>query len=258
MLLGGTIGTWFGGVLHDWIAGGGPGAAMKKLGELVKGIFEKILNIGEWLTGGFMKFIKTFLKETAIELPDAGGVRWAATNISKKLGIFDWLKEIDYIEGDQVSKFPNLLQLYNPFKVLPILKKSFFPVKDAVAEGKNIAAEKKAKEEGKEGKKKDDAKDVVSIEDMLDEPPNAKDVPPDPGGGPTTLAELGDNKPSSAAGVDRRTSYDHQNGEGTTAFVPINNVIPVDGSGGSQSSTSSESSGSKDQTIDEILYGSST
>ena len=256
VLLGGTIGTWFGGVLHDWIAGGGPGAAMKKLGELVKGIFEKILDIGEWLTGGFMKFIKTFLKETAIELPDAGGVRWAATNISKKLGIFDWLKEIDYVEGDQVSKFPNLLQLYNPFKVLPILKKSFFPVKDAVAEGKNIAAEKKAKEEGKEGKKKDDAKDVVSIEDFLGDKTKAKEE--EIANTPKTLAELGDNKPSSADGVDTRTSYDHQNGEGTTAFVPINDVIPVDGSGGSQPSTSTESSGSKDQTIDEILYGSST
>jgi hypothetical protein len=245
VLLGGTIGTWLGGVLYDLIQGGGIGAMKKKLGELVKGIFEKILDIGDWMRGGFMKFIKTFLKETAMELP-SGGLnikRNAATAVANALGIFDWLKEIDYVEGDKVAKFPNLLQLYNPFKLFPILKKSFFPVKDAVAEGKKLSAEKKAKEEKE---KKGDDKGVEKITDMLekDNEPSLADKTAakaeEIANTPKTLAEMGDNKPDSANGLDQHTSYE-PGGEGEVAFVGGGD-IPVD---------------SKEQSIDDILEGSS-
>ena len=246
VLLGGTIGTWFGGVIYDWIAGGGPGAAMKKLGELVKGIFEKILDIGDWMRGGFMKFIKTFLKETAIDLP-VGGLnlqRKALTAAAKALGIFDWLKEIEYVEGDQVAKFPNLLQLYNPFKLFPILKKSFFPVKDAVAEGKKLTAEKKAK---KEKEKKGDDKGVETITDMLekDNEPSLADKTAakaeEIANTPKTLEEmgLGDNKADSANGLDQHPSYST---EGQQNIINVGQIKPVD---------------SKEQSIDDILEGSS-
>ena len=246
VLLGGTIGTWLGGVLYDLIQGGGIGAMKKKLGELVKGIFEKILDIGDWMRGGFMKFIKTFLKETAMELP-SGGLnikRNAATAVANALGIFDWLKEIDYVEGDKVAKFPNLLQLCNPFKLFPILKKSFFPVKDAVAEGKKLTAEKKAKEEKE--KKGDNDKGVEKITDMLekDNEPSLADKTAakaeEIANTPKTLAEMGDNKPDSANGLDQHTSYE-PGGEGEVAFVGGGD-IPVD---------------SKEQSIDDILEGSS-
>jgi len=257
VLLGGTIGTWLGGVLHDWIAGGGPGAAMKKLGELVKGIFEKILDIGDWLRGGFSRFIKTFLKETAVPIKSGWGVQSALTTAANKLGIFDWLKEIDYVgEKDKVVKFPNLLQLYNPFKLFPILKKSFFPVKDAAAEGKKLSAEKKAKEEKE---KTGDNKGTQSIEELLEEPSNAKDVPPDPGGGPTTVEGVmnsAENKPNSAEGLDQRTSYDPQSTEGQTAIIPI--PLPTADGSGDKSSTLSESSGSGTNEALADRYGAST
>ena len=244
VLLGGTIGTWLGGVLYDLIQGGGIGAMKKKLGELVKGIFEKILDIGDWMRGGFMKFIKTFLKETAMELP-SGGLnlkRKAATAVANALGIFDWLKEIEYVEGDQVSKFPNLLQLYNPFKLFPILKKSFFPVKDAVAEGKKLSAEKKAKEEKE---KKGDDKGVEKITDMLekDNEPSLADKTAakaeEIANTPKTLAEMGDNKPSSANGLDQHPSYSEDSPEGKTALIPVTSSV------------------SNEQSIDDILGGSS-
>lgn len=229
VLLGGTIGTWLGGVLYDLIQGGGIGAMKKKLGELVKGIFEKILDIGDWLRGGFSRFIKTFLQETAVPIKSGWGVRSALTTAAEKLGIFDWLKEIDYVgEKDKVVKFPNLLQLYNPFKLFPILKDSFFPVKDAAAEGKKITAEKKAKEDKEKGDK-DTGGGEQSLEEFLEEPSNAKTEPVEAGDEktPLTLAEMGDNKPSSANGLDQHPSYSEDSPEGKTAFVPI--ATPVGG-----------------------------
>ena len=81
-------------VLHWWTSGG-EAAALKVLKD------DFAANGGEWL-----------------DMPvTGGGVRDILTRGVKKLGMFDWLKEIDYVEGDQVAKFPNLLQLYNPFKV---------------------------------------------------------------------------------------------------------------------------------------------
>lgn len=258
VLLGGTIGTWLGGVLYDLIQGGGIGAMKKKLGELVKGIFEKILDIGDWMRGGFMKFIKTFLKETAMDLP-SGGLnlkRKAATAVANALGIFDWLKEIEYVEGDQVSKFPNLLQLYNPFKLFPILKKSFFPVKDAVAEGKKLSAEKKAKEEKE--KKGDKDKGVEKITDMLEQPSLADKTAAkaeEIANTPKTLAEMGDNKADSAEGLDQHTSYDPQSTEGQTAIIPL--ATPVgDGSGGTTINESSDEGSSTDEKLAAAYAGS--
>ena len=257
VLLGGTIGTWLGGVLYDLIQGGGIGAMKKKLGELVKGIFEKILDIGDWMRGGFMKFIKTFLKETAMPINKGWGVRDILTKGVKKLGIFDWLKEIEYVEGDQIAKFPNLLQLYNPFKLFPILKKSFFPVKDAVAEGKKLSAEKKAKEEGK--KKKDDDKGTQSLEEFLESPSNSKTEPVEEGGAtdekiPLTLGEM---KSDSANGLDQHTSYDPQSTEGQTAFIPLATSVG-DGSGGTTSTIneSSDEGSTTDEKLESAYAGS--
>ena len=42
-------------------------------------------------------------------------------------GMFDFLKDVGYVEGGDVRKFPNLLQLLNPLEMGPLLLKSFFP-----------------------------------------------------------------------------------------------------------------------------------
>ena len=127
VILGETLGVFIGDLLHNLIMGGGLEAAGKKLGDLVGGVFSKVLDAGKWLAGGFKRFIKNFLVETAIDIPKGGG-RWTAmTWMAKAFGMLDFLKEIGYVTDGQVSKFPNLLQLYNPFKMIPLLKKSFFP-----------------------------------------------------------------------------------------------------------------------------------
>ena len=64
----------------------------------------------------------------------------AMTLAAKALGMFDWLKKIGYVnDEDRVSKFPNILQLMNPFKMLPLLKDSFFPPGGEKSEGGNGA-----------------------------------------------------------------------------------------------------------------------
>ena len=127
-ILGEMIGTFVGDLLYELFMGGGMKEVMNRLKGLVTGVFNKVLDIGKWLAGGFKRFIENFLVETAIEIPEGGGRHSAMTLAAKALGMFDWLKEIGYVNSDdRVYKFPNILQLYNPFKMLPLLKDSFFP-----------------------------------------------------------------------------------------------------------------------------------
>ena len=108
----------------------------KKLGGVMKAV-------GEWIGGAMSRFIENFLKETAIPIPSGGGVRAGLTLAANKLGLYDWLAGIGYAGGKdgQIDKFPNLLQLSNPFKYIPLLFKSFFPEKaQAMAEKKAAIA----------------------------------------------------------------------------------------------------------------------
>jgi hypothetical protein len=91
----------------------------------------------KWVGGGIVRFMDNFFKETAIEIPDGRGIRAGLTLAANKLGLYDWLESIGYAGGKkgQIDKFPNLLQLMNPFKYVPLLFKSFFPEKaEAMAE----------------------------------------------------------------------------------------------------------------------------
>ena len=145
-ILGEMIGTFVGDLLYELFMGGGMKEVMNRLKSLVKGIFDKVVDIGNWIAGGFKRFIENFFKETAIEIPKGGGRHSAMTLAAKALGMFDWLKEIDYVNSnDQVHKFPNVLQLYNPFKMIPLLKKSFFPP-GGVKEEKEGKAPKKSED----------------------------------------------------------------------------------------------------------------
>ena len=115
----------------------------KKLGGVMKAV-------GEWIGGAMLRFIDNFFKETAIEIPDGGGIRAGLTLAAQTLGLYDWLEGIGYAGGKdgQIDKFPNLLQLYNPFKYVPLLFKSFFPEK-----AKAMAEKKAAVERGDVAKK---------------------------------------------------------------------------------------------------------
>ena len=133
--------------LWNWLMSGG-------LGELARNVGGALATAGKWVGGGVTRFLDNFFQESPIKLPDGGGVRWAATNAAKKLGIYDWLQSIGYAGGKdgQIDKFPNLLQLVNPFKYVPLLFKSFFPEK-AEAMAKNRAEKKAAIESGDAAKK---------------------------------------------------------------------------------------------------------
>jgi hypothetical protein len=57
---------------------------------------------------GFGNFINSFMEEHSFKLPD-----WVSGTIKSVTGL-------------EITKLPNLLQLYNPFVVAPLLVKSFF------------------------------------------------------------------------------------------------------------------------------------
>ncbi len=127
-IMGEMLGEFVGDLFYTLISGGG----MQGVIDKVKAKFTQLLtmgkNVGEWLGGGFKRYTENFLKETAIDIPEGGG-RWTAlTKVAEVLGLKDWLKGLGYVNGDgYVTKFPNLLQLLNPFKTIPLLIKSFFP-----------------------------------------------------------------------------------------------------------------------------------
>ena len=130
-LIGEAIGVFVGDLLYEGLMGKGWGAAGKKLLGSLKKIFTAGKAVVQWLGGGFKRYIENFLKETAIDIPEGGGRHTGMTLVAKALGLFDWLKGLGYVNSEgRVSKFPNLLQLYNPFKTIPLLIKSFFPPKD--------------------------------------------------------------------------------------------------------------------------------
>ncbi len=130
-LIGETIGVFVGDLLYEGLMGKGWGAAGKKLLGSLKKIFSAGKAVAKWLGGGIKRYVENFLKDTAIDIPEGGGRHSAMTLVAKTLGLYNWLKGLGYVNSEgRVSKFPNLLQLMNPFKTIPIAIKSFFPPKD--------------------------------------------------------------------------------------------------------------------------------
>ena len=91
------------------------------------GILKAGTAVKDWIGGGISRFTESLFKVDPIDIKSGWGRRSAATKIAEVLGMFDWLKGLGYVEGDQVVKFPNLLNLLNPFKFYPLLFKAFFP-----------------------------------------------------------------------------------------------------------------------------------
>jgi len=142
-LLGEAVGVFVGDLLYELIRpGGGPDKVGAKFMEAMKSIFEGGKAVTAFIGDGFKRFIKGFFKENPIKLPEGGGVRTVATEVATRLGMYDFLKDVGYAGGKkignfgmedkkdgkaQIDKFPNILQLYNPFSFIPLLLKSFFP-----------------------------------------------------------------------------------------------------------------------------------
>ena len=133
--------------IWKWLREGGLIEVAKTIGKgimalpgLIANVFKSVAGgialAGKWIGNGVMRFMDNFLKETAIDIPKGGGRHSAMTLVAKTLGLYDWLEGLGYVNAEgRVSKFPNLLQLMNPFKYVPLLFKSFFPEKaEAMAE----------------------------------------------------------------------------------------------------------------------------
>ena len=126
-ILGETIGVFVGDMLYTLMFGGG----IKAVGEKLKQQLLAVLNAGkavkDWIGGGITRFVENLFKTDPISIAEGWGRRAAATKISEVLGLKDWLSGLGYVENDQVVKFPNLLNLFLPWKFAPLLVKSFFP-----------------------------------------------------------------------------------------------------------------------------------
>ena len=131
-LIGETIGIFIGDLLYELILGNGPEAAFKKLKDGFGAIFRAGEAVGKFLGDGFGRFFPKFFEKHPIEIKEGGGRRSLATKVAKLFGIYDFLKNVGYAGGKdgQVDKFPNLLQLFNPLSMIPLMMDSFFPPSD--------------------------------------------------------------------------------------------------------------------------------
>ena len=88
------------------------GGGIKAVGQKLKDTFMTIFKGGKavfnFFKKGFGNFINSFMEEHSIELPG-----WVSGTIKRVTGL-------------EITRLPNLLQLYNPFVVAPLLVKSFF------------------------------------------------------------------------------------------------------------------------------------
>ena len=105
-LIGETIGVFVGDLLYELIMGGGIDAVGQKLKDTFKTIFKGGKAVFNFFKSGFVNFINNFKEKYMVKLPKVLGVQVKLPGI-----------------GDTI---PNLLQLYNPLAMVPLLVKSFF------------------------------------------------------------------------------------------------------------------------------------
>ena len=126
MILGEMVGEFTGDLFYSLFHGGGISEVKEKFVAKMKQIWDMVTGVGEWIGKGFKRFTEGLLTKHPIDIESGWGRRSAATKIAEILGLKDWLKGLGYVQGDQVVKFPNLLQLFNPFESIPLAIDSFF------------------------------------------------------------------------------------------------------------------------------------
>jgi len=107
-LIGEVIGVFIGDLLYEGLMGEGWGEVGKKLKDTFMTMFKGGKAVFDFFKKGFGNFINSFMEEHSFELPG-----WVSGTIKRVTGL-------------EITKLPNLLQLYNPFVVAPLLVKSFF------------------------------------------------------------------------------------------------------------------------------------
>ena len=101
--------------------------------------------VADWVGGGIKAFINNVLKTDPINVKSGLGVRSALTKGVKTFGLYNFFEGLGFAGGKdgQIDKFPNLLNILNPFKFYPLLFKSFFGKRDgdeAVTNGGSTTA----------------------------------------------------------------------------------------------------------------------
>ena len=148
-MLGEVMGTFVGDLLYSLILGGGPKEAGDKLMNAIKTALDVGGLIVKFVGDGFKNFINGFFEKDPIEIPEGMGRRVAATKIVEFLGMKDFLKDRGYVDGkDQVTKFPNLMNLINPFSVIGLLGQSFFGDISSTTDSSSEKAKEEDKNEG--------------------------------------------------------------------------------------------------------------
>ena len=126
-ILGETIGVLIGDMMYSLIMGKGPAEAGQKFMNALKTALDVGGLILKFVGDGFKKFSNKFFETDPIKIAEGMGRRSAATKIVEILGLKDFLKDRGYIDSkDQVTKFPNILNLFNPLVSVPMLAGSFF------------------------------------------------------------------------------------------------------------------------------------
>ena len=127
-MLGEVLGAFVGDLLYELILGKGAGEALRKLTNAVKTALDVGGLIVNFFKEGFGRFIKQVFEKDPVTIPSGAGRRVAATKIVEFLNMKDFLRQRGYIDNkDQVTKFPNILNLVNPFAYIPMLGAAFFP-----------------------------------------------------------------------------------------------------------------------------------
>ena len=127
-LIGEGVGLFVGDLLYELLKGGGPEAVGKKLQDALKTAMMVGTAVKEFFESGFKNFTKQLFEKNPVEIPDGLGRRSAATKLAEMLGLKEFLKDRGYVDAkDQVTKFPNLLNLVNPLAFVPMLASSFLP-----------------------------------------------------------------------------------------------------------------------------------
>jgi len=138
-LIGETIGVFVGDLFYSLLFGGGISEVGQKLKDTFMTLFKGGKMVADWIGGGIKAFINNVLKTDPIDVKSGLGVRSALTKGLKTFGLYDFFAGLGFAGGKdgQIDKFPNLLNILNPFKFYPLLFKSFFGKRD---EGETITS----------------------------------------------------------------------------------------------------------------------
>jgi len=135
-LIGETIGVFVGDLLYAGLFEGGIGAIGQKLKDTFMTIFNAGKAVTDWVGGGIKAFINNIIKTDPIKVKEGFGVRSALTKGVKLFGLYNLFERFGFAGGKdgQIDKFPNLLNILNPFKYVKLLIKSFFGKRDETSD----------------------------------------------------------------------------------------------------------------------------